>query len=132
MTLKSGLIRNIAFAAAAASLAAAPALADASKDVARAQIVAAKSGDVSAQMALADAYWADQRYRSAVTWYERAHLQGDAKASLRLALAFERGIGGFPKDQDAAERLYVHAATLGETSALRIASDRGLEVAGVD
>jgi TPR repeat protein len=88
---------------------------------------AADAGDVDAQAAVANAYFAGVGVRrdraEARRWYEKAAAQGDTNAARRLGEMYARGDGG-PKDTKQAVKLWQGAEKAGDPMAAILVADQ--------
>jgi hypothetical protein len=50
----------------------------------------------------------------AVTWFQKADPYGSSRGAYDLGVMYEKGLGGLPKDFEAAKRLYLKAAAMGD------------------
>jgi TPR repeat protein len=89
---------------------------------------AATAGDVDAQVAVADAYFAGAAgsrpdYAEARKWYEKAAAQNNAQAARRLGEMYARGDGG-RKDTKKAVELWTKAEAAGDPMAPILVADQ--------
>ena len=91
-------------------------------------MIAAEQGDAEAQFNLAVAYYVSliPRYKKAVYWYEKAAMQGHAKAQEFLASCYFCGTG-VKADEDIAISWYITAAKNGSEVAKQFLEVHGVE-----
>ena len=78
----------------------------------------------------APGYEAFQRgdYATACSSFEKAANGGSAESMSNLALCYERGLGGFPRDTNRAVSLWTRAARMGDPTARTTLARQGLTV----